>query len=82
MPGSKIVDEKRDLEELELRGSDVIEARGLFLLDQVFEDADFFGLRKLDNEHLIWLVIENETVEREKLRGFGSCDWLDYFSRS
>ena len=34
----------------ELRGNDMIEARGLFLLDQVFEDADVFGLQNLDRE--------------------------------
>ena len=28
----------------------MIEARGLFLLDQVSEDADIFGLRNLDRE--------------------------------
>ena len=28
----------------------MIEARGLFRLDQVFEDADIFGRRNLDRE--------------------------------
>jgi hypothetical protein len=52
----------------------MFEAMGLFLLDQVFEDADIFGLQNLDREclirieRLIWLVAENETVEVEKLR--------------
>ena len=43
----------------------MIEARELFLLDQVFEDADVFGLQNLDREDLIRLPIdsENGTVE-------------------
>ena len=61
----------------------MIEARGLFLLDQFFEDADVFGLQNLDSEDLTRLLIdsENETVEREKLRGIGSCDRLVHFGR-
>ena len=59
----------------------MIEARGLLLLDQVFEDADVFGLQNLDREDLTPLPIdsENETVEGEKLRGIGSCDRLVHF---
>jgi hypothetical protein len=50
---------------------------GLFLLDQVFEDADVFCLQNLDGERLIQLdrfirvVTENETFEQEKLRRIG-----------
>ena len=67
---------ERHLPDGELRGNDMIEARGLFLLDQVFEDADIFGLQNFDSEELIRLLIdsEKETVEREKLRRIGSCD--------
>ena len=70
--GSKIVDRERfrDQEDVELGGSDVIEIWGLFLLDQVFEDADIFGLRNLDRERLVRLVTFNETVEAE-LAGVG-----------
>ena len=41
------------------------EAMGLFLLDQVFEHADVFGLQNLDREDLIRLLVdlEKETVE-------------------
>ena len=52
----------------------MFEAMGLFLLDQVFEDADIFGLRDLDSKCLIQvkcptrLVTENDAVEQEKLR--------------
>jgi len=49
----------------------VIEIWDLFLLDQVFENADIFGLRNLDSKRLIRLVTENKAVEREKLRGIG-----------
>lgn len=50
---------------------------GLFLLDQVLENADVFGLLNLDRECLIQLkrrtrlVTKNETVEQEKLRRIG-----------
>ncbi|KAI0302880.1 hypothetical protein B0F90DRAFT_1713211 [Multifurca ochricompacta] len=59
----------------------MIEATGLFLLDQAFEVANIFGLRNIDHEELIRLPIdaENGTVEREKLRGIGSCDRLARF---
>lgn len=49
----------------------MLEAMGLFLLDQVFEDADVFGLRNLDSKRLIKVVTENKAVEGEKLRGIG-----------
>jgi len=51
----------------ELRGSDVIEGRGLFLLDQVFENAYVVSLQNLDSKRLIQLVTENKAVERAKL---------------
>ena len=44
------VHRERDLPDGELRGIDMIEAVGLFLLDQAFEDADIFGLQNLDRE--------------------------------
>jgi hypothetical protein len=39
----------------------------LFLLDQVFEDADVFGFWNLDTKLQVQLVTVNETVEAEKL---------------
>ena len=54
----------------------MIKVRGLFLLDQVFEDADVFGLRYLDSKRLIQLVTENKAVEGEKLRGVGHYSGL------
>ena len=39
----------------------MIEVGSLFLLDQVFEDADVFGLRNLDTKRLVRLVTVNET---------------------
>ena len=41
----------------------MIEARGLVLLDQVFEDADVFALLNFDCERLTRLVTENNAVE-------------------
>jgi len=54
----------------------MFEAMRPFLLDQVFEDADVFGLQNLDREHLIRLVTENKTVEREEM---GWIIFVDYF---
>ena len=45
--GTKTVNRAGNLPELEIFGSDVIEVRGIFLLDLVFEDADVFALRNL-----------------------------------
>ena len=58
-----------------------IEARGLFFLDQVFEDADILGLQNLDREDLIRPLIDraNKTVEQEKLRRIGSRDGPIHF---
>jgi len=56
----------------------MIEARGLFLLDQVFEDADVFGLQNLDREDFRRVASKNKAVER---KGTGSYDRLVYFSR-
>ena len=67
-----IVDRKGNLPELEVRGSDVIEVRGLFLLDHFFEDADIFVLRNFDSEHIIFFVAENKAVEQE-IRGHPLC---------
>ena len=41
----------------------MVEARGLFLLDQVSEDADVFRLLNFDSEHPLRFVTENQTVE-------------------
>jgi len=57
----------------------MIEARGLFLLDQAFEDADVFGLQNLHREDFQRVTSKNKTVEGEKLRGIGSCDRLVHF---
>ncbi len=54
----------------------MIEARGFSLLDQVFEDADAFGLHNLDSERLIRLVIEDETVEQDRLRGINRINYF------
>jgi hypothetical protein len=59
----KIVNRKGNLPELEVRGINVTETMGLFLLDQFFEDADVVGLRNLDSEHLILSITDNEAVE-------------------
>ena len=50
----------------------MIEARRLFLLDQVFEDADVFVIQNLDCEDRK-PVSNNKAVDGEKLRGIGSC---------
>ena len=57
----------------------MVEARGLFLLDQVFEDADVVSPRNLDSEHPIGVITEKKAVEREKLRGTKSRGCLDHF---
>ena len=45
------------------------ESVGLFLLDQVFENADVFRLRNFDCEDFLRVVIaEEEAVEREQSR--------------
>ena len=54
----------------------MIEVWGLFLLDQVFEDADVFGFQNLDREHLIQLVTENKAVEREEVGWINFVDYL------
>jgi len=45
------VHRERHLPGSELEGNNVIDSRGQFLLDQVFEDADIFGLQNLDREN-------------------------------
>jgi hypothetical protein len=61
--GNKTVDRKGNLPEFEIFGSDVIEMRGIFLLDHFFEDADVVSLRNLDSKHLILRITDNEAVE-------------------
>jgi hypothetical protein len=50
------------------------EATRLFLLDQVFKDAE-----NLDREDFRRVTSQNKAVEGEKLRGIGSCDRLVHF---
>ena len=57
----------------------MVEARSLFLLNQVFEDADIFGLRNLDSEGPVGIVPENKAIERKKLGGIKSYDRFDLF---
>jgi len=47
----------------ELQGNDMIEARGLFLLAQVFKDADVFSLQNLDREDFRRVTSKNKAVE-------------------
>jgi hypothetical protein len=67
--GNEIVYEKSlgDQEEVEVRGSDMIEVGSLFQLDMCSKDADIVGLRNLDGKRLVRQVTVNETVEAEKL---------------
>jgi hypothetical protein len=69
----RVVDRKGNLPELEVRGSDAIEVRGLLFLDLVFKDADVVGLRNLDSKYIIFFVAENKAVEKE-IRGHHLCD--------
>ena len=50
---------------------------GVLLLNQIFEDADIFGLLDFDSECPIGVVAENKAVEREKLYLIRSCNWPD-----
>jgi len=59
----------------------MIEATRLFLLDQVSEDADVFGLQNLNREDFRRVTSKNKAVEGEKLRGIGSCDRLVHFGK-
>ena len=43
----------------------MVEVRGLFLLDQVFEDADVVSLRNFDSEGPVGVITEKKAVERE-----------------
>jgi len=60
----------------------MIEATRLFLLDQVSEDADVFGLQNLNREDFRRVTSKNKAVEGEKLRGIGSCDRLSAWKSS
>jgi len=60
---ARIVDRERNLPELKILGSDMIEVRGVFLLDLVFEDADVFAFWELHSKHLILSITDNEAVE-------------------
>jgi len=61
--GNKTVDRKGNLPELEVRGINMAETMGIFLLDLVFEDANVVCLRNLDSKHLIFHITDNEAVE-------------------
>jgi hypothetical protein len=63
------VHRERYFPELEIRRVDVDKVMSLFLLDQVFEDADIFGFQNLDSEHLISSATKNKAVERTELVG-------------
>ena len=72
--GSKVVNRKGNLPELEFFGINMIESTRILLLDLVFEDADVFALRNLHSEHLILSITDNEAIEREQFRGVGYVD--------
>ena len=55
----------------------MVEVVGLLLLNQVFEDADIFGLQNLDRKHPLGIVTVNKAIERKKLGGIRSYDRLD-----
>jgi hypothetical protein len=61
--GKKTVDRKGNIPEFKIFGSDVIEMRGIFLLDLIFEDADIVGRRNLDSKHLTFRITDNEAVD-------------------
>ena len=44
----------------------MIEARGLFLLDQIFKDANIFSLQNLDHEDFQQVTSKKKKVERER----------------
>ena len=75
----KIVDGKGDLPEVDVLRVDVAQRRWVLLLNQVFEDADIFGLRNLDSEHPIGIVAKNKAIERKMLGGIEGNDGLDLF---
>jgi hypothetical protein len=57
----------------------MVEARSLFLLNQVFEDADIFVLRNFNSKESDGVITENKAIERKKLRGIKSYDRFDLF---
>jgi hypothetical protein len=59
----EIVNRKGNLPEFDVRGIDVGKARWSLLLNQVFENADNFGLCNFDRKHLILGITDNEAVE-------------------
>ena len=61
--GSKIVDRKGNIPELDVCGIDVGKPDWSLLLHEVFEDADVVGLRNLDSKHLILRITDNEAVD-------------------
>ena len=75
----KIVDGKGNLPEVDILRINVAQRRCVFLLNQVFEDTDFFVLRNFDSEYPIGVVTENKTIERKELGGIRSYDRLDPF---
>jgi hypothetical protein len=59
----EIIDRKGNIPELEVFGINVAKEVGIFLLDQVFQEADVFALRNLHSKHLIFRITDNEAVE-------------------
>ena len=43
----------------------MVEVVGLLLLNQVFEDANIFGLLNFDSEESVGVITENKAIERE-----------------
>ena len=52
----------------------MIEARGLFLLDHVFEDADVFGIQNLDRARLKFSLSTKQLRQRSCVES-GSGDF-------
>ena len=57
----------------------MIEVVGLFLLNQVFKDADIFVFRNLDSEESVGVITENKAIEPKGLRGIERYDRFDLF---
>jgi len=71
-----IVDRKGNLPELEVRGIDVFEAMGLFLLDLIFEDPDVVVSLNPDREHPLFVVTENKAVKQKICHEEVRCRYL------
>ena len=69
--------DRQNLPEVDILHINVTQRQCIFLLNQVFEDADIFNLRNLNSENLIGVVTENKAIERKESRGIKSYDCLD-----